>query len=83
MFSAPFVRAWPFGHMVMVQHVLFHLKAQVSFSDQNLSVVRCCRCRHRRKLFTCSSSPEPLGQFRLNLAQSIFDFIMIGWPVND
>ena len=49
-------------------------KAQVSFSDQNLSVVRrrcrrCCRCR---KLFTfSSSSPEPLGQFQPNLAQSI------------
>ena len=51
-------------------------KAQVSFSDQNLSVVRrrcrCCRCR---KLFTfSSSSPEPLGQFQPNLAQSI-----LGW----
>ena len=44
-------------------------KAQVSFSDHNLSVVR-RRCRHRRsshryrcKLFTFSSSPEQLGQF--------------------
>ena len=49
-------------------------KAQVSFSDQNLSVVRRCRrrCRCRRKLFTfSSSSPEPLGQFQPNLAQSI------------
>ena len=51
-------------------------KAQVSFSDQNLSVVRrrrCrCRCRRCRKLFTfSSSSPEPLGQFQPNLAQSI------------
>ena len=46
------------------------LKAQVSFSDQNLSVLRrprCClwRCR---KLFTFSSSPEPLSQFQPNLA---------------
>ena len=57
-------------------------KAQVSFSDQNLSVVRrrCRRrrCRHRchcHKLFTfSSSSPEPLGQFQPNLAQSI-----LGW----
>ena len=54
-------------------------KAQVSFSDQNLSVVRRrrCRCRRRRcrKLFTfSSSSPEPLGQFQPNLAQSI-----LGW----
>ena len=54
-------------------------KAQVSFSDQNLSVVRrrCRRCRRRRcrKLFTfSSSSPEPLGQFQPNLAQSI-----LGW----
>ena len=54
-------------------------KAQVSFSDKNLSVVRrchrclCCRCRRcRRKLFTfSSSSPEPLDQFQPNLAQSI------------
>ena len=48
-------------------------KAQVSFSDQNLSVVRRCRrrrCRCRRKLFIFSSSPEPLGQFQPNLAQS-------------
>ena len=45
-------------------------KAHVSFSDQNLSVVRRrCRCR---KLFTfSSSSQEPLGQFQQNLAQSI------------
>ena len=59
-------------------------KAQVSFSDQNLSVVRrrcrcrrCRRCRRRRcrKLFTfSSSSPEPLSQFQPNLAQSI-----LGW----
>ena len=47
-------------------------KAQVSFSDQNLSVVRRCRRRCCRKLFTFpSSSPEPLGQFQRNLAQSI------------
>ena len=49
---------------------------QVSFSDQNLSVVRrrrrCRRCRRCRKLFTFpSSSPEPLGLFQSNLAQSI------------
>ena len=46
-------------------------KAQVSFSDQNLSVVRCCHHRWRcLKLFTfSSSSPEPLGQFQQNLAQ--------------
>ena len=42
-------------------------KAQVCFSDQNLSVVHHCR-----KLFTfSSSSPEPLNQFQPNLAQSI------------
>ena len=35
-------------------------KAQVSFSDQNLSVIRCHRCFRCRKLFTfSSSSPEP------------------------
>ena len=44
------------------------LKAQVSFSDHNLSVVcRRCQC----KFFTfLSSSPEPLGQFQSYLAQS-------------
>ena len=48
-------------------------KAQLSFSDQNLSVVRRRRCCRRcRKLFTfSSSSPEPLGQFQPNLAQGI------------
>ena len=62
-------------------------KAQVSFSDQNLSVVcRLCCCRCRRKLFTfSSSSPEPLGQFQPNLAQSIlgwrgFKFVQIKGP---
>ena len=67
--------------LVVIKFTIFispELKAQVSFSDQNLSVVRrcrrCrrCRCRCRRKLFTfSSSSPEPLGQFQPNLAQSI------------
>ena len=66
------------------------LKVQVSFSDQNLSIVRhrrCC-CRHCcRKLWTfSSSSPEPLGQFQLNLAQSIlgwrvFKFVQMKGPV--
>ena len=49
-------------------------KAQVRFSDHNLSVVSLhCHCWRRcRKLFTfSSSSPEPLGQFQPNLAQSI------------
>ena len=57
--------------------------AQVSFSVQNVSVVRrryrrrcrCCsrRCRCCRKLFAFSSSPEePLGQCQPNLAQPIF-----------
>ena len=54
-------------------------KAQVSFSNQNFSVVRRrCRCHRRRwrrsrchKLFTLSSSPEPLDQFQPKLAQSI------------
>ena len=42
-------------------------KAQMSFSDWNLFVVRFC-CR---KLFTfASSSPEPLGQFQPNMAQN-------------
>ena len=47
------------------------LRAQVSFSGHNLSVVR-CRCCHN--LFTFSSSPEPLNQFQTNFAQSI-----LGW----
>ena len=48
-------------------------KAQVIFSDQNLSVLR--PRSHCRKLFTfSSSSPEPLSQFQPNLAQSI-----LGW----
>ena len=54
------------------------VKAEVNFSDRNLSVV-CRRRRYRRrrccccKLFTpfLSFSQEPLGQFQLNLAQSI------------
>ena len=46
-------------------------KAQVSFSDQTLSVAR-RRCGRRcRNFFTFSSSPEPLSQFQPNLAQSI------------
>ena len=51
-------------------------KAQVSFSDQNLSVVRRrFRCsRRRRILFIFSSSQEPQGQFQSNLVQSI-----LGW----
>ena len=63
---------WPWS----LAGLLFSLpepKAQVSSSDQDLSLVRhhryhyCC-C----KLFTfSSSSPEPLGQFHLYLAQSI------------
>ena len=44
-------------------------KAQLSFSNWNLSVVwRCSSCH---KLFTfSSSSPEPLGQFQPNLSQT-------------
>lgn len=44
------------------------LKAQVSFSEQNLSVV--CRHWHCSKLFTFSSfsTPEPMGRFQPNLA---------------
>ena len=66
------------GFVLMTKMRLFSSpepKPQVSFSDQNLSVVRRCLCRRRRccrKLFTfSSSSPEPLGQFQPNLAQSI------------
>ena len=45
-------------------------KAQMSFSDHNLSVVRrhCCHPRHPRKLLTFSSpSSEPMGQYQPNL----------------
>ena len=46
-------------------------KAQLSFSNGNLSVV--WRCRSCHKLFTFSpSSPEPLRQFQPNLSQSIY-----------
>ena len=46
-------------------------QVQVSFSDQNFFVV-CRPCWRCHKLFTLSfSSPEPLGQFQPNLAQSI------------
>ena len=68
-------------------------KAQVSFSDQNLSVVRrrCCCRRHRRrrlcrKLFTfSSSSPESLDKFQPNLVQIIqgcrkFKFVQMRGP---
>ena len=50
----------------VISEDLWHsLLLQVSFFDQNLSVIR-------RKLFTLSSSsPEPLDQFQPNLAQSI------------
>ena len=53
-------------------------KAQMSFSDQNLSVVSRCRRRCRRwrcrKLFIfSSSSSEPLGQLQLNLTKSILE----------
>ena len=47
-------------------------KAQVSFPDHSLSVVRRRHCSSRcRKLFIfLSSSPEPMSQFHPNLAQS-------------
>lgn len=45
-------------------------EAQVSFPDQDLSVV--CHRHCRRKLLTfLSSSPERLGRFQPNLVQSI------------
>ena len=52
-------------------------KAQVCFSEHNLSVVRrrrrrCrrCRCSCRKPFTFSSSSPEPLGQIQPNFAQS-------------
>ena len=43
--------------------------AHVSYSNSNLSVVRCRRCRKHFEF--SSSSPQAMGQFRQNLAQSI------------
>ena len=61
-----------------IQFQLFsspELKAQVSFSDRLSSVVCLSVCLSVCKLFLFStSSPEPLGQFQPNLAQSI-----LGW----
>ena len=53
--------AHPFSHCpVSVAGNVIHTMTPTSFYDQNVSfVVRCCR-----KLFTFSSSPEPLGQFQ-------------------
>ena len=62
------------------------LKAQVSFSDRLLSVVRPSVCPSVCKLFTFSSySQEPLGQFQPNLTQSIlgwwgFNFVQMKGP---
>ena len=62
-------------------------KAQVFFSDQNLSLVRhrCSRCRCCRKLFKFSSPyPEPLCQFQPYLAiASLFEFkfVQMNGPV--
>ena len=60
------------------------LKAQVSFSDQNFSVVR-FRCCHRCHCCCCckflsfSSSQEPRSQFQPNLAQSILGWRWDNW----
>ena len=67
--------------LVLIPHIFSspELKAQVSFSDHLSSVICLSVCLHVRpsvcKLFTfSSSSPESLGQFQPNLAQSI-----LGW----
>ena len=56
-------------------HLVFNspeLKAQVRFSDHLSSVICHSVCPSVCNLFTfSSSSPEPLGQFQPNLAQSI------------
>ena len=58
----------PFVLLILYFFSSLKPKAQ-SFSDRNLPFVR------RRKLFIFSSlSPDPLGQFQTNLAQSI-----LGW----
>ena len=60
------------------------LKAQVSFSEHLFSVVcpsiRPFVCLLVWKLFTFLSSPEALGQFQPNLAQSIH---LYGWIKNN
>ena len=67
-----FTLRWPLRPMAFLFLSSPELKDQVNFSDWNLSVVChrhcCCHC----KLFTfSSSSPEPLGQLKANLAESI------------
>lgn len=66
-----------YARYACVVNVLFSSrepKAQISFSDQFLSVI----CRRRcRKLFTLASfSPENLGQFRQTLSRT-FKFVLI------
>ena len=51
------------------------LKAQVSFSDHSLSVVKRGCCSRCCKFFIFSSSPEPLGQFQPDFVQSILNFL--------
>ena len=55
---------------------------QVSFSDQNISVVR-RRNRRCRKFCTFSSSSEPLDQFHPNLALSILECLFMLFPRRD
>jgi hypothetical protein len=79
-----FTKLWPLDLENFINYqfsALFsspELKAQVSFSDRFLSVVRLSVCRLASvvcKLFTfLTSSPEPLDQFWPNLAQSILRF---------
>ena len=62
----------------IVEAVFFsshELKAQVSFSDHLSSVVCMSVCPSFCKLFTfSSSSPEPLGKFQPNVAQSSLEW---------
>ena len=65
--------------------LLAHLRAQLSFSDHNFSVVRRRRCFRSRKILTFSSS-ETLDQFQLNLSQNIlgcrrFKFVQTNGPL--
>ena len=74
---------------IMVLQVIFSSpepKTRVSFPDHNLSIVHCPSSRDRHslhshcfKLFTFSSSPEPLGQFQPNFAQNL---IWHSWPLS-
>ena len=75
-FKVQMLKDCPTSGFIVSEELLFFIfhyftlpepKDQVSFSDQNWSVLRCCRRRCSCKLFafSSSSSSELLGQFQL------------------